>query len=155
MRRSSFSPRSLPRPRGRTTFEGRATFRTWLFVVARRELYSHLERRSRTAARFDPLTQSVVEIGTTPSQWLDREGAKRQVLTAMQRLPVEHQILLELYYWEDMPAREIATVVDVAEGTVRTRLRRAKQLLETALVRQQARGAGPLDVGRSVRHAAI
>ena len=55
------------------------------------------------------------------------------LLLGLRRIPLESQMLLELYYWEDFTAREIAEVVQIPEGTVRTRLRRAKQLLEQAL----------------------
>jgi len=43
------------------------------------------------------------------------------------------QIVLELHYWEAMSAGAIAEVLGAPEGTVRTRLRRAKQLLEEQL----------------------
>nr|MCH9680435.1 RNA polymerase subunit sigma-70 [Deltaproteobacteria bacterium] len=48
----------------------------------------------------------------------------------LRRLPVEQQIVVELYYWEDLNAREIAEVYEVPEPTIRTRLRRAKLRLE-------------------------
>jgi DNA-directed RNA polymerase specialized sigma24 family protein len=42
--------------------------------------------------------------------------------------------LLELYFWEPLTAAEIAVVLGIPEGTVRTRIRRAKELLERELV---------------------
>lgn len=118
---------------GQHGFRGDASFKTWVFVVARHELYGHLRRRQRDADRFDPLTQSVLQLGTTPSQWAGRREARRLVLDALQTLPIEHQVLLELYYWEDLSASEIGVVLDKPEGTIRTRLRRAKELLAAAL----------------------
>jgi RNA polymerase sigma-70 factor (ECF subfamily) len=139
---------------GRGSFRGDASFRTWIFVVARHELYAYLRRQGRAQATFDPLTHSVLELGTTPSKWLDRESDKRRVLAAMGAQPVEHQILLELYYWEDMSASEIATVLETVEGTVRTRLRRAKQLLADELRKHPAPHAGD-DVGPAIRHSGL
>ena len=49
------------------------------------------------------------------------------------RLPLELQVVLELYFWEEMTAADIGRVIDKPEGTVRTRVRRAKQLLEEIL----------------------
>ena len=40
---------------------------------------------------------------------------------------------MELYYWEALTGAELGLVLDVPEGTARTRLRRAKQLLEEAM----------------------
>ena len=118
---------------GQHAFRGDASFKTWMFVVARHQLYAHLRRRHRDDARFDPLTQSVLDLGTTPSEWAGRRESRRRVLDALQTLPVEHQLLLELYYWEDLSASEIGIVLEKPEGTIRTRLRRAKALLTAAL----------------------
>jgi DNA-directed RNA polymerase specialized sigma24 family protein len=42
-------------------------------------------------------------------------------------------MILELYYWENMTAKDIGDVLEIPEGTARTRIRRAKQLLEAQL----------------------
>ena len=52
------------------------------------------------------------------------------LLEALRRIPLDHQVVLELYYWEKLTAAEVGNVVGVPEGTARTRIRRAKQLLE-------------------------
>ena len=44
-------------------------------------------------------------------------------------------MVLELYYWEAMTAKDLAEVLEIPEGTVRGRIRRAKQLLEEQLVK--------------------
>ena len=41
--------------------------------------------------------------------------------------------MLELYYWESMTAKDLGEVLEIPEGTVRGRIRRAKQLLEEQL----------------------
>ena len=41
--------------------------------------------------------------------------------------------MLELYYWEEMPAPAIALVLELPEGTVRSRIRRALTCLREAL----------------------
>lgn len=117
----------------RDRFRGDSSFRTYLFTLARNELYAHLRRSGREQARFDPLEQSVHDLAPTPTHVAARRAEQRMLLAALRRLPVELQLALELYYWEDMPAPELARVLDVPEGTVRTRLRRAKQLVEQRL----------------------
>ena len=57
------------------------------------------------------------------------------LLQALRQIPLESQLLVELYFWEELTAREVAEILAVPEGTVRTRLRRARQLLEQALGR--------------------
>lgn len=52
------------------------------------------------------------------------------MLGALRRLSFDDQVVLELYYFEGAKAREIGELMQMPEGTVRTRLRVAKQRLE-------------------------
>ncbi len=62
------------------------------------------------------------------------ERDEQQVLlVALRKIPVEYQIVLELVYWEDMTAVEIAEALELPLGTAKTRIRRGRQLLEEAL----------------------
>ncbi|MEM7153139.1 MAG: sigma-70 family RNA polymerase sigma factor [Myxococcota bacterium] len=119
----------------RDGFRGESSVRTFLFAVARRRLYSHLESIHRADRRFDAGVTSVVDIGATPSQLVDRKRSYSVLLAALRMLPVETQTLLELHYWEKLSGSQLAEVFAVAEGTIRTRLRRAKQLLAEAIDR--------------------
>jgi len=110
----------------RDRFRGDASFRTYLFVVARNELCTHLARARKSPLCFDPREQSIEATGLSPSTVLARQGEHRLLLQALRRLPLDHQILLELFYWEDLSGRELATVLEVPEGTVRTRIRKAR-----------------------------
>ena len=117
----------------RDRFRGDSSFRTYLFTVARNELFAHLRKSGREQARFDPLEQSVYDLGPTPTTMVAQRKEQRLLLEALRRVPLDLQLALELYYWEDMPASELARVLELPEGTVRTRIRRARQLLEQAL----------------------
>lgn len=107
-------------------------FRRYLFGIARRRLY----RRWRDGDdKIDFGVSTVADLSPSPSRLLVQNEEQRNVLAAMQRLPVDLQIVLELFYWETMTAPEIGAVLDLAEGTVRTRLRRARELLGRELPR--------------------
>lgn len=125
----------------RDQFEGRSSFRTYLFVVARNELYRELGTRRRAAEKFDPLEVSVVEISPSPPSVMARKREERALLEALRRIPLEHQVTLELYFWEEMTAGAIGEVLEVPEGTVRTRIRRARALLAQELASLEAGGA--------------
>ncbi len=124
--------------------------RTFLFAVARRRLYSYFETKHRAGQRFDATVSSVADFGATPSQLVDRRRSYGMLLAALRTLPLEMQTLLELHYWEKLAGPQLAVVFEVPEGTVRTRLRRAKQLLALAVNKLQqgpstATEAGNLD----------
>jgi RNA polymerase sigma-70 factor (ECF subfamily) len=127
----------------RDRFRGDSSFRTYLFTVARNELFAHLRKSGREQARFDPLEQSICDFGATPTTIVAQRKEQRLLLEALRRVPLDLQLALELYYWEDMSASELARVLDLPEGTVRTRIRRARQLLEQAL---QELAAGDADL---------
>ena len=107
--------------------------RAYVLGIARHVLFDHLRAAYRDGERLDFAERSVADLQPTPTSVLAREREGRLLLLGLRRIPLESQMLLELYYWKDFTAREIAEVVQIPEGTVRTRLRRAKQLLEQAL----------------------
>ncbi|MCA9648814.1 MAG: sigma-70 family RNA polymerase sigma factor, partial [Myxococcales bacterium] len=75
----------------------------------------------------------VAELGASPSQLVAEDQRQQLMLTALRRIPLDHQTVLELHYWEDMTAQEVGEVLQVPVGTAKTRLRRAKQLLAAEL----------------------
>lgn len=111
-------------------FRGEASFRTFLFAVAHNVLGKHYRSKRRHGDRIDFGVTSVHDLGPSPSSVVALHDEHRVLLHALRRIPLDHQIVLELYYWERLTAAEVGTVLDVPEGTARTRIRRAKQLLE-------------------------
>jgi RNA polymerase sigma factor (sigma-70 family) len=120
---------------GKHRFRGQSSFRTYLFGVAHNVLRSHLRARKRDSDRFDPGVTSIHDLGLSPTALLAARREQTLTLQALRRIPVEHQIVLELYYWENLTAGELGEILEIPEGTARGRIRRAKQLLEKQLVR--------------------
>lgn len=131
-------------------FRGEASFRTYLFVIARNELLQLFRRRSPTREAIDFSAISVAALGTTPSQFAVRRREHQLLLEALRQLPLNHQIALELYFWEDLSGPELARVLGVPEGTARTWLRRARLALADrieALRGQAVEGLEPTGEG--------
>jgi RNA polymerase sigma-70 factor (ECF subfamily) len=118
---------------GKERFREDSSFRTYLFGIARNLLYQNYRVKRRDGDRFDPATQSAADLGPGAGTMIAKKQEEHLLLQALRHIPLEHQELLELYYWESKRAQDISELLDVPEGTVRTRLRRAKQLLEKAL----------------------
>lgn len=116
----------------RERFEGRSTFRTFLFAVAHNVLREHF-RQKRRDARVDDDERSVVDLGAGPSSLLADRREQRLLLEGLRRIPISFQVALELYYWEKLTGAELGEVLGVPENTARSRLRRAKELLSAAL----------------------
>lgn len=112
--------------------EGARSFRAYLFTVARNELYRHLRRRAKRDV-VDFRDTSIVALGVSPTSVVARRQQQIRLVAGLRSLPVELQILLELHYWEGLSTSELAAVVDAPQGTVKSRLRRARELLSEAL----------------------
>ncbi len=116
-------------------FRGEASFRTFLFAIARRQLYKHFreQRVKQGRAAEDLSITSVAALGRTPSSVLNAQQEEAMLLRALQNVSVDHQTVLELFYWEQLSTAEIAHVCDISLVTVRTRLHRARHALRERL----------------------
>lgn len=121
-------------------FEGRGTFRSYLFAIACNVLREHVRQRGREHATLDAEEISVVELGLPgPATVAGMRREQALLLTALRRLPLGDQIVLELFYWEDLTSAEIASILEKPHGTIRSRLRLARERLRgqvDALVRE-------------------
>lgn len=116
-------------------FRGEASFRTYLLSVARHTLLHYYRRRRRKEGRLDPLTEASADLVDPAglSSQLARRREQELILAALRRIPLDHQVVLELHFWEGLTARETAIILEVPESTVKGRLHRAKQALKAAL----------------------
>jgi RNA polymerase sigma factor (sigma-70 family) len=123
---------------GRERFREDASFRTYLFAVAHNLLRDHLRRRRRSREQLDLDVVSVVDLGASPLSLVVARTEEQVLLQALRRIPVSAQVILELYFWEKMTGAEIGMLLGVVEDTARSRLRKAKILLEAMIRRLEA-----------------
>lgn len=121
---------------GRERLRGTASFRSYLFGIAHNLLRAQLRMLDRER-EIDPLERSLAELVPRPSEILVERREQQLLLRALRALPLAHQVALELHYWEGLNAAEIAGVLGVPHSTMRSRIQRARELLEQ-LVAEQA-----------------
>src|SRR5262249_39808349 len=115
-------------------FRGDAKFGTYLLAIARFELLKFFERKGRTKS-FDLLTSSLADLTPTPASLAGHRDERALLVHALRHIPVDMQIAIELHYFQGMRGPELASVLAIPEGTVRSRLRRGIEELRDQLAR--------------------
>ena len=106
--------------------------RSYLLATARRRLADHWRRRARTPD-LDLAHSSLADLRPGPATQLDRLQRTELLKEGLARIPLDDQLALELQYVEGMSTAEIATVLEIPENTVRSRLSRAREKLRVQL----------------------
>ena len=131
--------RSLP------SFEGRSSLKTWLYSVARNLCRGELRRRDarlRRAADAEggPELLELPDVGPDPLLALQQEEVRRALEQAIEALPEMLRAALVLRDAEGLSYEEIAQVLEVPVGTVRSRLHNARARLAGCLAHYRDRG---------------
>lgn len=114
---------------------GANKFRSYLFATAYYVLCGHLRRQYRHGHDIDVDTQSVRDMSSSPTSVVVHKREQRLLLEALRNIPLQYQLILELHYWEEMKTADIGELLSLPTGTVRSRMRRARELLEDAMAR--------------------
>jgi RNA polymerase sigma-70 factor (ECF subfamily) len=131
--------------RGAGTFIPGTNFKAWFFRILMHCFWSTGRRRKRRPTTVDvedtpdlylyacSAAHGLPTHGDDPAaQLIDRMGTER-VVEAIAQLPEEFGVVCTLYFMEDFAYQEIAEVLEVPVGTVRSRLHRGRKLLQQAL----------------------
>lgn len=116
---------------GKDRIEGE-NVKAYMFAVARRRLADHFRRRARSPA-VDFGLSSLADLAPGPATELSRMQRGELLRDGLARIPLDDQIALELAYFESLSTRELASVLEVQENTVRSRLSRARDKLRAVL----------------------
>lgn len=119
----------------RERFRGDASFRSFVFSIARHVLLRYLRDYARRDSKraIDFHESSIALLGLTPGSAIALERDQETVRRALQQIPVHFQTIIELSYWEGLDNAELAVSLGVEPTTVRTRLFRARAALAKAL----------------------
>lgn len=114
------------------TFEGRSKVSTWLFGIAYYKIMDKLRAKRPDLISDDVSPELIDETAQTDACLLATEDAGH-IRFCLARLKAAHRAVLELAFFEDMAYGEIAKIAGCPEGTVKTRIFHAKQLMKHCL----------------------
>lgn len=118
---------------GLAAFRGESRFRTWLYRIV---VNLCINRSPRLRKDLDALTHE--EFAELPSQETVAGRVEQRELNMMvhrevERLPEQYRLLISLRYQHELTYEEIASLLDLPLGTVKTGLFRAKERLRANL----------------------
>jgi RNA polymerase sigma-70 factor (ECF subfamily) len=120
-------------------FEGRASFSTWLTKIVVYEAFARLRRQKRFEPMDsgDSLHASPPDDGRIDSESPEHEAATRELASivgaVVDTLPDDFRVVFMLRMVEEMSVSETAACLEIPEQTVKTRLYRARGLLQERL----------------------
>jgi len=112
--------------RGIARFDNRAAFSTWCYRVATNAALDELRRRRRRPIAATATTAEPIAGGSSPE---DRVAARLDVDAALAQLPEEFRVAVVLRDLCDLDYAEIADVLEIPPGTVRSRISRGRAML--------------------------
>jgi RNA polymerase sigma-70 factor (ECF subfamily) len=116
--------------RSLATFKLGAKFSTWIFSIAYHACCDRLASRKRYSDAEIPDT---ADPSLGPAGLAERNDEATALRAAIDALPEKYRTVITLYHLQGRRYEEIAEVLDVPMGTVKTHLFRAKDLLRKAL----------------------
>ena len=122
--------------RGAGSFARTSRVSTWIFGIARHKALDALRRTDRH--QRDTALDEAVDLPNpeeSPAEGVHRQQIATLTRQALATLSHEHQEVLRLVFYEELPYEEIATLLSIPTNTVKTRVYYAKQHLKQELER--------------------
>jgi RNA polymerase sigma-70 factor (ECF subfamily) len=117
-------------------FEGRAKVTTWLFGVARRQAHNRLRGRSGPAPAGADLPDRP-DHAAGPEELAIAAAGGTPVAAAIDLLPDHHRDVIALVFVAGLPLADVAEVLSIPVGTVKSRLHHARAAVAAALTAQE------------------
>lgn len=111
------------------SFDGRSKFSTWVYRIATNAALDEVRRIRRRAIPHDDQTFITLPV----SDGSGRVDAQLDVSAALSRMPEEFRVVMVLRHIADLEYDEIAVILDIPVGTVRSRLSRGRAQLSEQL----------------------
>jgi RNA polymerase sigma-70 factor (ECF subfamily) len=123
-------------------YRGESSFKTWLFSITLNLCRQHFRklRSRRTLATALQAVEMTAGQPPAPEDIVSRHEADRRLWAAVDALDEEHRTAIVLRYVHDLEIKEIAFITRTKEGTVHSRLHRARLNLQRMLADKEGKG---------------
>jgi RNA polymerase sigma-70 factor (ECF subfamily) len=119
--------------RGLGRLDDTARFRAWAYRITGNKCRDWIRRRRRTRRVRERLAREPRPRAVEEEPAASEERAERRLARALEALPAERRALLAMFYSEGLSVREISAALDIAVGTVKSRLFHGRRDLRRCL----------------------
>ncbi|CAI8825555.1 RNA polymerase sigma-70 factor, ECF subfamily [Bacillus sp. IT-79MI2] len=116
------------------TYKGKSNVKTWLWRIAINHCKDYIKSwyNKKVIVTEDEFTYIGIQKESV-EQTVIQNAEDRRLASAVMNLPIKYREVIYLFYYEELPIKDIAMVIEVKENTIKTRLKRAKELLKKGL----------------------
>lgn len=117
-------------------FRGESKLSTWIAKIAYNTSITHVRKKSRKGeVSFDeqPGLISHRDDLVITEKTYENEQVKKYLLSAIEKLPVHYRTVLTLFHLEEFTYKEIELITEMPEGTIKSYLSRARNILKKEL----------------------
>ncbi len=123
-------------------YSGQASLSTWIYTIARNTSLTHLKRRRPTVSLDDPDAAGALELLPEFHTHDAAGGVESDAMLLLEQLPEKYRRVITLFYLEQKSYEEVADMLGLPMGTVKTFIHRARKELH----RLGRRSAAPAPV---------
>lgn len=142
--------------RGLSGFQQEASFSTWLFRLVSNVCLDWLRAKKRRPTvslttvdeNGEESQMELPDPGKTPEELLEAAEDREALTKAMNQLPIEYRQILTMRAIDDMNYTEIAAVLQIPEGTVKSRLARARLALRKKVLHSGNKTASAASISK-------
>ena len=125
------------------SFRGDSSEKTWLYRIATNTCLDALRRLEALREEgFDPADSRMPQ----PQAEAERKDLREQIKAAVAALPEDQRVVLVLRDFQQLPYEEIAETLSISEGTVKSRLNRAREKVKKTLADMEQIAPGRVKV---------
>ncbi|GAB6475755.1 MULTISPECIES: sigma-70 family RNA polymerase sigma factor [Bacillus] len=116
------------------TYKGNSNLKTWLWRIAINHCKDYLKSwyNKKVIVTEDDFTYMESQKESV-EQIVIQNAEDSRLASAVMSLPIKYREVIYLFYYEELSIKEIATVIEVKGNTIKTRLKKAKELLKKGL----------------------
>ena len=117
-------------------FAGKSLPSTWMYSIMRFRLIGYLRKNKEILLEDDSAAINMEDTALRPDEELELSQTNSSLVKQLGQLSKKHREVLELVYFKELSVKEVATALDISEGTVKTRMFYARKHLKEILTQK-------------------